>query len=180
MGSAEPPSRTSGRGSPPDGCVAPRPAQQVVFPRRRPPSTFEPVHAMTLSPLMLRHTLATLAYRAAKSLRGAPPNFATFQPHLGARTPVEILAHMGDLMDWGLSMSNSKPAWNTSTPLPWTQEIERFFAALTAWDRFLADATSLGAPADRLFQGPIADALTHVGQINMLRRVAGSPVRGES
>ena len=93
---------------------------------------------------------------------------------------MEILAHMGDLMDWGLSMSCSKPAWNTSAPLPWTQEIERFFAALTAWDRFLADATSLGAPADRLFQGPIADALTHVGQINMLRRVAGSPVRGES
>ena len=135
---------------------------------------------MNMTPEMLRHTLATLAYRAAKSLRGAPPHFATYQPQLGARTPVEILAHMGDLMDWGLSMSCAKPAWSTSTPLPWPLEIERFFAALTAWDKFLAGATTLGAPADRLFQGPIADALTHVGQINMLRRGAGSPVRGES
>ncbi|MFN8177614.1 MAG: hypothetical protein U0167_06795 [bacterium] len=135
---------------------------------------------MSISPEMLRHALATLAYRAAKSLRGAPEGFADYRPTPGKRSPVEILAHMGDLMDWGLSITRGKPAWNEAKPKPWDQEIARFFAAVTAWDRVLAGLATMEAPADRIFQGPIADAFTHVGQISLLRRLAGSPVRGES
>jgi hypothetical protein len=129
---------------------------------------------------LLRHMLATLAYRAAKSVRGAPEEFEGYRASPTTRTPVEILAHMGDLMDWGLSMSSAKPLWNTSTPLPWGREVERFFAAVTAWDAWLAKGEPLAAPAGKILQGPIADALTHTGQINLLRRMSGSPVRGES
>jgi hypothetical protein len=93
---------------------------------------------------------------------------------------VEILAHMGDLMDWGLAMSREKPVFKESVPLPWPREVERFFAAVTAWDAFLATGAALATPTEKIFAGPIADTLTHIGQINLLRRAAGSPVRGES
>jgi len=129
---------------------------------------------------MLRHTLATLAYRAAKTLRGAPGGFPEFRVWESSRTPAQILAHMGDLLDWALSLSKGKEEWHDSQPLPWEEEIRRFHAALQALDDCLASDLPLGAPAERLFQGPIADALTHVGQIAMLRRAAGAPIRGEN
>ncbi|MGD0497068.1 MAG: hypothetical protein ABSC23_01395 [Bryobacteraceae bacterium] len=128
----------------------------------------------------LRHALATLAYRGAKALRAAPPEFAAFRAAPVSRTPVEILAHMGDLLDWTLAMANGKFDWRESTPLPWDQETARFFAALEALDRRLAAEEPIEAPAEKLFQGPIADALTHVGQIAMLRNIAGAPMRGEN
>src|SRR5512140_3889091 len=128
----------------------------------------------------LRHCLATLAYRAAKSVRGAPAEFATYKAFETTRTPGEILAHLGDLMDWGLAMSRGQPSWTDSPPLDWFSGVDRFFTALTAWDQFLASGEALGAPGEKLFQGPIADALNHVGQINLLRRMAGHPVKGES
>ena len=129
---------------------------------------------------MLRHTLATVAYRGAKALRDAPESFAEFSAFPSTRTPAQILAHMGDLMDWALAMASGAPKWNNSTPLPWQNEIDRFFKALTAFDRYLASEAPLGVPWDKLFQGPVADSLNHIGQLNMLRRMAGCPVRGES
>lgn len=128
----------------------------------------------------LRHTLATLAYRGAKATRNAPPEFATFRASPTTRTPVEILAHLGDLMDWGLSMACGKPAWNNATPQPWPDEIRRFHASMEAFDAYLASDQPLSYSVERLFQGPIADALSHVGQINTLRRIFGAPVKGES
>ena len=129
---------------------------------------------------MLRHTLATLAYRGGKALRGAPPEFARYRVAPGTRTPLEILAHIGDLLGWTLLMADGKHQWHNSAPLPWDEEIARFFAALEALDRRLASGEALGVPADNLFQGPIADALTHVGQIAMLRRMAGCAMSGEN
>jgi len=128
---------------------------------------------------MLRHTLATLAYRASKAVRGAPADFGDYRPTPGKRSAGEILAHMGDLMDWGLSMTSGKPKWNTAEPKPWNQEVQRFFDALTKWDQQLAGLQRVDEP-ERIFQGPIADALMHTGQISLMRRMAGSPVRGES
>jgi hypothetical protein len=128
----------------------------------------------------LRHTLATLAYRGAKATRNAPPEFATFRASPTTRTPVEILAHLGDLMDWGLSMACGKPAWNNAAPQPWSDEMRRFHASMKAFDAYLASDQPLSYPVERLFQGPIADALSHVGQINTLRRIFGAPVKGES
>lgn len=129
---------------------------------------------------VLRHTLATLAYRGAKAVSGAPRDFADFRVHEGSRTPVQIMAHVGDLLEWALSMARGEPAWHDSDPLEWDAEVARFFAQMERLDAFLASDATLGAPVGGLFQGPIADALTHVGQIAMLRRVAGSPIRGEN
>src|ERR1039458_8826779 len=127
---------------------------------------------------LLRHTLATLAYRASRALEGAPGFFAGFDG--AGRKPEQILAHMGDLFDWALSMAVGKPAWHNSKPLPWEAEKQRFFAALAKFDAVLASGEPLHAPEDRLFQGPVADALTHVGQLAMLRRLAGCPTHGEN
>ena len=126
-----------------------------------------------------RHTVATLAYRAAKTMRGAPADFPGFKPGPTSRTPVEIVAHMGDLMDWALSMAKGEPRWSTSTPQEWEPECARFFAAVKAFDEKLVEGP-LHYEMTRLFQGPIADALTHTGQLAMLRRLHGAPMKGES
>ncbi len=137
---------------------------------------------MTLDPKreLLRHTLATVAYRGGKTLRDTPDSFASYLSGDGGRTPVQILAHMGDLFDWALSIAEGKQTWHDSKPLPWKQEVERFFASLKAFDDFLASTGQLHESPEKLFQGPIADALTHVGQIAMLRRMAGAAMRGEN
>ena len=127
---------------------------------------------------LLRHTLATLAYRAGKALRGAPPEFANFPG--GTRTPVQILAHMGDLFDWALGLADGRHDWHNFTPQPWEQEVDRFFTALGAFDARLASGEPLKHSAEKLFQGPIADALTHTGQLAMLRRMASCPMKGEN
>jgi len=129
---------------------------------------------------MLRHTLATLAYRGGKAVRDAPEGFATFQAGPGSRSAGQILAHIGDLMDWALHLSDGRPVWHDAPPSPWPQEVARFFAALRAFDERLASKAPLGTSPERLFQGPVADALTPVGQIAMLRRLAGAPIRGEN
>jgi hypothetical protein len=135
---------------------------------------------MTSERMFLRHAVATLAYRAGKALRGAPATFANFTVAAGTRTPARILAHMGDLLDWALFLARGEQSWHDSMPLPWDLEVARFFAALQAFDAYLASEEPLGWSAERLFQGPIADALTHTGQLTMLRRLAGAPVRGEN
>jgi hypothetical protein len=129
---------------------------------------------------LLRHTLATLAYRGGKTLRGAPSGFADFQGGHGLRAPRQILSHMRDLFDWALSIASGQQKWQNSQSLPWEQEVDRFFAALKKFDDFLASGEPMHAPIEKLFQGPIADALTHVGQIAFLRRMAGAPVKGEN
>ena len=129
---------------------------------------------------LLRHTLATLAYRGGKAVRGAPASFAAFSAAGGVRTPGQILAHISDVLDWAFSLAEGQQRWNNSTPLPWDQEIERFFAALGKLDGYLSSTAELKVAPEKLFQGPIADALTHVGQINILRRLAGIPVRAEN
>ena len=130
--------------------------------------------------LAIRHALATLAYRAAKVLRGAPPEFSDFRPGKESRSAGEILAHLSDLLDWALSQARGKEQWHNSTPRTWSEDTERFFGAVAAFDAYLASGEVLHAPAEKLFQGAVADALTHVGQIAMLRRLAGAPIRGEN
>jgi hypothetical protein len=128
---------------------------------------------------LLRHAVATLAYRAAKTMRGAPPPFADFKPGPSSKTPVQIVAHMGDLFDWGLTLIRGDWKWNTSKPLAWDQECARFFAALKRFDDALANEP-IKADITKVFQGPIADALTHTGQLAALRRLAGCPMKGEA
>ena len=129
---------------------------------------------------MLRHTVATVAYRGAKAVRGAPDTFASFRAAETTRTPAQILAHIGDLLDWALTIAKGAEAWHNAEPLPWNQEVERFHAALASFDNYLASEAELSGTCERLFQGAIADALTHVGQLTMLRRIAGAPIRGEN
>ena len=129
---------------------------------------------------LLRHTVAVVAYRGGKALHGAPASFAEFKQGTTTRTPVRILAHINDLYDWALSLAKGHERWRDSTPGAWEAEVTRFFVALNAFDDYLASAAPLAMSAERLFQGPVADSLTHVGQLTMLRRLAGSPVKGEN
>jgi hypothetical protein len=139
-----------------------------------------PTQAATSSRQLLRHAVATVAYRGGKALRGAPESFAKYQAGDKSRTPEQILAHIGDLYDWALSCARGKQTWHDSKPLPWPQEVQRFFKSLEAFDHYLASDSPLGYPAEKIFQGGIADSLTHIGQIALLRRLAGCPIRGEN
>lgn len=130
--------------------------------------------------LFLRHALATLAYRAGKTVRATPAEFGQFRTTQNASSCAEILAHMGDLMDWVLRMVKGAPSWTTATPLPWEQEIARFFAALRTLDDYLASDAPILRDPGQVFQGGIADALTHTGQLAMLRRLSGFKMKGES
>jgi hypothetical protein len=129
---------------------------------------------------LLRHTLATLAYRGGKVMRGAPAGFAEYRAGDTTRVCGQILAHLGDLLDWALSQANGKQDWHDSKPLSWDEGTKRFFASLKAFDDYLASDAALSCPPEKLFQGAIADSLTHVGQLAMLRRLAGAPIRGEN
>jgi hypothetical protein len=129
---------------------------------------------------LLRHTLATVAYRGGKAVRDAPPAFASFRAGDSSRTSAEILAHIGDLFDWALSLAKGRQDWHDSTPLAWEQEVVRFFETIGRLDEHLASDEPLATPAERLFQGPIADALTHVGQLTMMRRLSGARMRSEN
>jgi len=140
----------------------------------------------TLSPddpsvrLFLRHALATLAYRAGKTVRGTPAAYGDYRVTPESKSPREILAHMGDLMDWLLRQLQGEGRWTTATASAWDQEIARFFAALGALDAHLASGAPIGYEPARFFQGGLADALTHTGQLAMLRRLSGHKMKGES
>ena len=128
----------------------------------------------------LRHTLATVAYRGGKAIRDVPEGFAAFRAGETSRTAGQILAHIGDLYDWALTMADGPQRWNNSTPLAWNDESTRFFSTLRRFDERLANEAPLACSVEQLFQGPVADSLAHIGQIAMLRRLGGAPVRAEN
>lgn len=129
---------------------------------------------------LLRHTVATLAYRGAKTIRGAPSVFSEYRVEETSRNPREILSHVSDVLNWALAMAQGEQVERASRELKWTEEVSRFFGSLSALDDYLSSDSPLKAPEEKIFQGPIADALTHVGQLAMLRRLTGSPVKGEN
>jgi hypothetical protein len=151
-------------------------------PQNQDPTTIKE-NVMTATPdpkrELLRHTVATLAYRACKAVRNAPPGFEDFRASESGRSAGELLAHLGDLIDWALTLAKGEQTWKASESLVWDKGAKRFFASLQSFDDYLASAATLQVRPEKLFQGPIADALTHVGQINMLRRLAGEPVKSE-
>ena len=128
----------------------------------------------------LRHVLATISYRGGKAMRGAPAGFAEFHASETTRTPGQIVAHIGDLFDWALSQVSGKEKWSDSKPIAWGDGVKRFFASLKALDDYISSDAALSCTPEKLFQGALADALTHIGQISLLRRLAGSHVRAEN
>ena len=130
--------------------------------------------------LILRHLLATIAYRAGKAIRDTPDAFGQYRETPDSPSSAEIVAHMGDLMEWVLRMVRGEWLWTTSTALPWEQEIARFFRTLKALDDELASGAPIKWDPAKVIQGGIADALTHTGQLAMLRRLSGHKMKGES
>jgi len=129
---------------------------------------------------LFRHTLATLAYRTAKTMRNVPESFASFRTVESSNTPLQIVAHMADLFDWALTMVTGEPKWHSTTPQNWSDECQRFFNALGKFEQALTSGEPIHCELNRIFQGPVADALTHTGQLAMLRRLHGIPMKGEN
>jgi hypothetical protein len=135
---------------------------------------------MTESRHLLRHFLAALAYRTQKALRGAPEGFAEFRAGPTVRTPHELLWHMSGLIGYARTMLHGGRYEPPRLP-GLTDEVERFHALLAALSSDLADGSLAASISDEQFlQGPLADAMTHAGQLALLRRLAGSPVASEN
>ena len=128
---------------------------------------------------LLRHAVATVAFRGRIAIADAPADFAGFRVTEATRSPAEILAHIGDLLVGSHFLLKGEFVQLASAPLSWDAEVERFFAAVRELDAYLASGSPLAHTPEKMIQGPIGDALTHVGQIVILRRIAGFPVRRE-
>ncbi|MEE8525161.1 MAG: hypothetical protein V3T72_14585 [Thermoanaerobaculia bacterium] len=128
----------------------------------------------------IRHVLATLAYRSRQVIKEVPDGYANFDAGSGVRTPVEILHHMSTLLAYAEHTFHDGE-WQPLEPISWDLEKQRFESALKRLDRRLADGDEpRRGTLLPMLQGPISDAMTHVGQLATLRRMAGSPVPGES
>lgn len=129
---------------------------------------------------LLRHSVATLAYRAAKVLRDFPLEATQARVAPATRTALEVLSHLADLMHWAEGLARGENHWSPEASADWKAAGERFFRGLSAVDAALAERPLAAPAAERIFQGPIADAFTHVGQLALLRGMLGSAVRPES
>lgn len=129
---------------------------------------------------LLRHFLAALAYRGANVLGSAPENVGDFRPADSVRSPREILNHVNGV----LTYAHSFLVPYDSTVLPhaeWDVEVARFFDVLERLDASLAAGETLREVSEeQLLQGPLADAMLHLGQIGIFRRMAGAPVAAEN
>ena len=139
-----------------------------------------PANSADATRRVLRHIAATLAYRAAKVLRDVPADFGASSYGPSTRRPVDIAAHLADLMAWAVHLARGEHTWTAAGSSDWDVEVRRFFDGLGALDRELAGNDITESAMEKLVQGPLADALTHVGQLAMLRGLAGTPVRPES
>lgn len=129
---------------------------------------------------LLQHFLAALAYRTQKALRDAPPDFGEFRAAPTARTPFELLWHMTGLIGYARTMFHGgdfAPPRLASL----SEEIARFHELLAALSRDFADSSLTARIRDEQFlQGPLADAMTHAGQLAFMRRLHGHPVPSEN
>jgi hypothetical protein len=135
---------------------------------------------MTESRKLLQHLLAALAYRTQKALRGAPEGFGEFRAGTHVRTPHELVWHMTGVIGYARTMLHG----GRFTPQrlgTFEGEVARFHDTLTALHADFADPSLTAQISDLQFlQGPLSDAMTHAGQLAMLRRLAGSPVASEN
>ena len=128
---------------------------------------------------LMRHFVAALAYRARKAITDAPADFANFDG--AGKSPTKILSHMGDLMAWSITLFAEEKWEPAKATDDWDRNVARFFSLLKELDGLLAsDAPVRCYSEERMLQGPLADAMTHVGQLAMVRRMAGVPTKPEN
>lgn len=129
---------------------------------------------------LLRHLVAAIAYRSSGVLKETPEGYAELSIGHDVRAPREILSHMTNVLAYVLGKLRNEER-KRHPLLAWAEEVERFYAMLGWLDDALAAGPSLEAgEAERLLQGPLADTLTHIGQLATLRRMAGAPVPGRN
>jgi hypothetical protein len=132
---------------------------------------------------LIRHFLSTISYRAEKALEKAPENFPSLELRDGVRTPKEIMHHINELIIRSKKrIKNEDLDGFTLEDLEWEDEVNRLFFSVKELDDTIVEEQDNLDPelAKRLLQGPLADVMTHIGQLAMLRRLAGSPIIAEN
>lgn len=128
---------------------------------------------------MLTHFLAALAYRTQKALRGAPADFSTFEAGNLTRTPTELVRHMTSVLGYARTLFRGGTYRPEALPT-FDDEVGRFHGVIADLVDHLRSGEGLsGVTPEQLLQGPFSDAMTHAGQLAMLRRLHGSPVPPE-
>ena len=127
----------------------------------------------------LRHFLASIAYHATKAIKDPPENYPELDVGNGARTPRRILHHITGVLTYAHSFyTHYETTWFKEEP--WEQEIENFYSILERLDASITETDPREVSHLQLLQGPFSDSMAHVGQLLMLRRIAGSPVPSEN
>lgn len=128
---------------------------------------------------LLQHVLAAIAYRTQKAIRGAPPQYPEFRAGPGVRTPHALLWHMTSVLGYARTFFVGGE-WRPAPEERFEDEVSRFHAVLADLNRLIGERSFGETSARRLLQGPLADAMTHAGQLAILRRLAGSPIPPEN
>ncbi len=128
---------------------------------------------------LLSHSVAAIAYRTHKAIHGAPAGFGSFKAGPGVRTPQQILRHMSDVLGFA-STFYTGGRWRAHLKPSWSEEVDRFYEVLGVLRQHILDDELKGTTPERLLQGPLSDAISHSGQLAMLRRLAGSPIPPEN
>lgn len=139
-----------------------------------------PDHIHPASIAVFRHAIATLGHRFGVAVQQAPEGFSDYLACPGTRSPGQILAHMNVLLEFSANVVRGVRERPEEASLVWDQALRRFYQLLRDLDDAVVAAAGREFPLEMLLQGPVADALTHVGQLTMLRRMAGAPVQTES
>jgi hypothetical protein len=129
---------------------------------------------------LLQHFLAALAYRTQKALRGSSENFPSFRAGAKVRTPHELVSHMNSVLGYATTFFLGG-SYRVPQLADFGKEVERFHSTLTSLSELVAKESDwVEISPEQLLQGPLSDAMTHAGQLAMLRRLAADPIPPEN
>ena len=128
---------------------------------------------------MLRHFLASITYRATKAIKNVPETYPAHDLGKGVKTPLRILHHITGVLTYAHSFFEHYDTTHIDVK-SWDAEVGEFYSILSKLDKSIQEKKPKEVTEEQLLQGPLSDAMTHIGQLSMLRRLADSPLPSEN
>ncbi len=127
----------------------------------------------------IQHFLKVLSYRFEKAIHNAAESYPKHASGHGIRTPLELLGHMNGVLEFAISSLKNQPRRNIPEQ-SWQEQITLYYEKLKELNQLMQENSFDTDTLERILQGPLADAMTHIGQLAMMRRLANSAIAGEN
>jgi hypothetical protein len=132
---------------------------------------------------VLTRLLDGLGFRFFWATEGLRPEDYAYRPAKDTMSIEELAIHVWALMNWVSTSALLRPYLKPKNGAAAREEAlvmiyEMRETVLAMSDKDLEKLRIQGKPFWHLINGPLSDALTHTGQINSFRRLAGNPVAG--